>query len=279
MAQRPDRTSQSSFELPDEAVIFRFLDTTHIHIIIPANSQWRFPLHWHTEENSTSCHKVTCLKGKLIVTFAPPPLNFSGSVDLPPGQAYEFKPGYHNTFGSLHKEEESWTSLEAEAQQISLLRNVCGAILDAQLYPSLASTPYWIRLVYWLMRLFPSAQQYLTAKLLWVQIQMMRSAHNYYVDHGKINVPLLWWFAHLPAYDLTPPKWTYEIMYWSLTAISKTVQRTCYWTGRLFMGMKAEYAEYASAPGHRNLPDASIAKADSNVPVEDPGTDTKDRMP
>ncbi len=142
MFQRPDRTSQDSFELVNDAVTFRFLDTTHFHITIAANDVWRIPPHWHAESSSSSCNKVTCLKGTLFVNEASPPLSFSGSMYIPPGESYQLRLGEHHEFGSLRDEGELQFLTETTKLQTALWRNICGVTLDAQLYPRLSSTPY-----------------------------------------------------------------------------------------------------------------------------------------
>lgn len=247
MTKRPDRTTQNSFQLHDRPVTFEFLDSTHVKITVPANSGWWFPIHWHTRSPG-SCKQITSLRGSLQVNLARPYAISDSSFRLSPGSPFHFTLGDHNDFGPIRKDEELVVVLEAEPSQTILLRNICGVALDAQLYPFLASTPYWIRIPYAVLSYSPWAQQYLTAKLLWVQTQMMQSAHNFYAYHGRINAPYAWSLAHPWHWEMAP-QWTYNIMWWSCTPISKLVQNTCYWVGRLLLGMQAEYAEYMPAAG------------------------------
>ncbi|KAF1961616.1 hypothetical protein CC80DRAFT_462929 [Byssothecium circinans] len=248
MSQRPDRSSQTSFELPDPPVHFDILDATHIKITVPANSGWKAPLHWHTDD-SVACNRITALKDQLVVTSKGPPGKGSGSEAFGPGSSHTFTPGDHHNFRPLNEDKECVAVLEAGASQSALMRNVCGATLDADLYPTLASTPYWIQLLYIMLGFSPRARNYMVAKLLWVQIQMMRSTHDFYVEYGCINAPYLWWLAHPWHWDGREPRWTYEIMWWSYYPIAMLVQGLCYWMGRLVLGMKAEYEEYMPREG------------------------------
>ena len=241
MAQRPDRTSQKSFELFDDSAIFEFHNHTHIQITISADSHWCFPLHWHTQ-NPNNCVKVTNVKGRLQVFYSTRRLP-SGISMLPPGSSFNFKPEHHYGFSSNMDNHELVVLLEAEESQINLHRNICSVVTDAQLYPSLASTPCWIRILYQALSYSPQTQRHFIAKLLWIEIQMMRYTHDFYVVHGWINAPYLWWLAH-PWEECREPQWTYDITWWSCAAISRVVQGICYWVGNLLLGMKGEYREY-----------------------------------
>jgi hypothetical protein len=77
---------------------------------------------------------------------------------------------------------------------------------------------------------------------------MMRSEHDFYARHGSIDAPYMWRLTH-PFHWESPPQWTFDVLRWSYTPIAKAVQGTCYWAGRLLLGMKSEYAEYTPVTG------------------------------
>lgn len=167
MTERSDRTSQNSFELQHPSVLYDFLDASHVKLTIPKDSGWTFRRHWHTSD-SASCVQVTSLGGRLKVHIARPPLRNTGSFDLPPGDSFKFTPGDHHYFGPSRQDEGLVVILELKASEVVLFRNTCSATLDAQLYPFLTSTPSWIRLFFWMLRVSPKARQHIIAILLWV---------------------------------------------------------------------------------------------------------------
>lgn len=133
--------------------------------------------------------------------------------------------------------------LEVDAKDEVLYRNTSSATLDASRYPFLSSMPFWVQLLYSLLAFSPAAQRLMIAKLLWIQLQMMYFAHDFWMHHGSVNAPYWWYLTHRYSFD-RPPQWVFDVEWWSIGVISRTTQRACYWLGRLFLGMKAEYAEY-----------------------------------
>lgn len=71
-------------------------------------------------------------------------------------------------FGPWYANEELVVPLETDLSQIILFRNTCSAVLDAQLYPRLASTPYWVRLLYKMLGFSSRIQRYFVTRLLWI---------------------------------------------------------------------------------------------------------------
>jgi len=130
-----------------------------------------------------------------------------------------------------------------ETEDELLYHNTSSAILDAALFPYLSSTPLWVRLLYWSLAWWPAARRLMTAKLLWIQLQMMYFAHDFREYHGSIGPVYLWTLTH-PFMEERPPKWVFKIEWWSISMISQATHGACYWLGRLFLGMKAEYPEY-----------------------------------
>jgi hypothetical protein len=86
----------------------------------------------------------------------------------------------------------------------------------------------------------------MNSKLLWIQLQMMYYSHDLGVRYGSIRAPFIYWITHPFRFLERPPNWVYDVEWWSIFAISKAVQRSCYWFGTLLLGMKAEYVEYTS---------------------------------
>jgi hypothetical protein len=130
-----------------------------------------------------------------------------------------------------------------EAEDENLYRNTSSAILDATRFPFLSSTPFWVQPLYSLLAFSPAAQRLMIARLLWIQLQMMYFAHDFRVHHGSVHAPYLWYLTHPYSFG-RPPNWVFDIEWWSIGVISTATQRTCYWLGRLFLGIKAEYLEY-----------------------------------
>jgi hypothetical protein len=248
MSQRPNRRGQNVFELQDPLVTFEIMDSTHTRITIPANSGWGFPMHWHPE-GTKGCERITNLSGRIWIAFGNPKTTGSGSIIMSPGLSEVFKPGYHYSFGPDRDDTKLVVLLEMEPSQILLFRNSCGATLDAYQYPRLSSTPYWLRLLYRTLGFSPRAQRYFVRKMLWIQIQMMQRAHAFCSDHGEINVPDIWWYTHPWRWGEREPQWTFDLMWWTCAVISTVVHTTCYWVGRLLLGMKAEYPEYTPEEG------------------------------
>lgn len=271
MAQRPNRIAQNTFELSHPPVTFDFVDATHIEITIAKKSGWSFPVHWHIQ-NPAACTQVTCLSGRLQIQNMRPFSNGDGSQSIPRGSTCEFRPGDHITFRSswLYEDEDVIALFEVDPSQMVLLRNICGATLDAQLYPSLATIPYWVRLLYLVFRWSPAVQQYLASKFLWTRAQMMRSAHDFQTRHGSIDAPHMWRITHPFNWNFSP-QWTFNVLWWSFTPISKAVRGTRYWVGRLLLGVKAEYAEYTATTTDEGVRDDVKESNERGMTTGDPG--------
>ena len=98
------------------------------------------------------------------------------------------------------------------------------------------------------------------ARLLWIQLQMMYFAHDFRMYHGSVGALYLWHLAH-PFSVERPPNWVFNIEWWSVGVISIATHSVCYWLGRLFLGMKAEYLEYTpgdAAATSRNIKVTSL---------------------
>ena len=250
MAQRTDTRHQTVFRQPNQGVILEFVEQNKIKFTLAAGSRWRSPHHWH--ELHDGCRRISCLQGRMLVTTETPH-GGSGSSDGGPGTYEVIRPGDLHIWSSQNPDHELIVLLETEDD--ILYRNMSSAILDAIRFPFLSSTPFWVQLLYSLLAFSPAAQRLMLARLLWIQLQMMYFAHDFWMHHGSINAPYLWHLTHPYSFE-RPPNWVFDIEWWSIGVISTATQRACYWMGRLFLGMKAEYLEYtpgdAAATG-RNI--------------------------
>jgi hypothetical protein len=127
-----------------------------------------------------------------------------------------------------------------ESEDEVLFRNAISAVLDANRFPFLSTT----QVLYSLLAFSPTAQKAMNNKLLWKQLQMMYYSHGLGVRYGSIHAPFIYWITHPFRLLERPPNWVYNVEWWSIFAISKAVQRSCYWFVTLLLGMKAEYVEY-----------------------------------
>jgi hypothetical protein len=74
-----------------------------------------------------------------------------------------------------------------ETEDEVLYRNTSSAVLDAELFPILPSTPLWVRLLYSLLAFSPAAQRLMIAKLLWIQLQIIYFTHDLREYHGTFG--------------------------------------------------------------------------------------------
>jgi hypothetical protein len=182
------------------------------------------------------------LGGRLVVSTAHDTAGRSTSGG--PGTSEAFRPLDHHAWASRYRDQELIAQLEVDDQQTTLYRNTCSAVLDADRFPYLSLTHFWIRLFYSLLRWSPLAQHWLLARLLALQLQVMYTTHDFWTPHRTINAPYLWWIMH-PLRPLERgPQWTFDLQWWSYNPISRVVQKTCYWVGGIFFGMRGAYPEY-----------------------------------
>ena len=126
----------------------------------------------------------------------------------------------------------------------SLNRNVASAVLDFDRFQQLDSTPNWLRLILAVLWWTPSIYFGLLKLFLCIQIQAMCYHFGYFEYHGGINA-LSWWQLTHPFSIGEHPAWTVRVQFESQSVFSRWVQRSYYWVGRLVLGMKGEYLEYA----------------------------------
>lgn len=64
--------------------------------------------------------------------------------------------------------------------------------------------------------------------------------------HGRID--LTWPWTARVAGGVKPPIWALELQLQIQHRISNTIMASCYWLGRLLLGIQGSYAEFTSAP-------------------------------
>ncbi len=236
---RTDTRTRTSFYLPSPATAtFDFSTPDHIRITVPRSSTWHTDAHWHTAGHN-ECETLEAERGTLQVGDWKEPRTGSTSYGC---KTYNFKPDYWTTWGAdeLNLGREELIVVLVVANE-GLYRNMASAVLDADLFPSLNSTPYWLRAIFtllWSVR----ARRWLIAKLLYVQIQAIYYNHSYWEYHGGINVLSWWQWMH--PFDIGDyPAWTVDVQFKSQRLFSRGVQAFYYWAGRA-VGMKGDYAEY-----------------------------------
>lgn len=237
--QRTDTTTTTSFTLPPPAsVVFNFSTYNHIHITIPEDSTWRVPSHWH------SPHKENCLvlhveSGEFQVSFCKQPR--TGGVVLGTG-IYKFKPEY---WTSWSRKPGSNTELMVKlvVDNEGLQRNICSAVLDAEIFPYLATTPVLLRGIFAALRPFPVVRRWLVREMCYIQLQVIYREYGYWEYHGGVNA-LSWWQWMHPFDVGRHPAWTVSVQYWSQKQWSKIVQGFYYRLGTVVLGMRGDYPEY-----------------------------------
>ena len=228
---------------------FDFKSTTKssntIRIAIPPSSNWRMPLHWHPSHGSHStsnsatipCQCVTSVGGQIDVYTV---RGTGGSCNRLGGTGLEvdLKPDERVSWRRPCEINELLT-VDLVADQI-LWRNICGAILDKDLFPRLASTPYWFRGLFAILAPFPQIRVKLLALVLWIQIQTIFFTHDFHTSHGTIPLYLIWLLTSFSR----PPEWAQQLELQIELVIARVAMTTTYWIGTIFLGIKGEYLDY-----------------------------------
>ena len=166
----------------------------------------------------------------------------SGTSSLSQGSSHHFKENERHSWGPSSVAKDPLTVLLA-TNDGNLLRNTCSAILDANKLPYLASTPFWLKTLFWVLSIWPAGRAWLTSALLFVQIQAMNHFYGYHGFHGHIPLLSLWYGTFLTAFSPAPDYFK-RLQWRSTTIFSNIVQFSCYWAGWTFLGMKGSYREY-----------------------------------
>ncbi|GIZ45074.1 hypothetical protein CKM354_000825800 [Cercospora kikuchii] len=239
---RTNTTQLTVFQRPaPNAATFTFSSPDTIRISIPFGSKFDIRTHWHYTDLDTS--KLTWVSGgPVIVSFGPRDKNRSASHSGARGFSHSCQLDEATSWGVLYNrnsanlEELLVVDIEANTK---LHRNICSAILDRDKFPRLASTPFWIKGLFVLLSASSRLQEWLLEAMLRVQLQTIYYAHDYHIFHGRIPFDMFF------VWPLTPevPRAT-QLAFRSRFWVSKIVMSSCYWVGRILLGMRGEYEEY-----------------------------------
>lgn len=243
--QRTNTTNKMLFNLPAPAsVTLDFTILNNIRISIPQDSSWKVSSHWHSPGRE-NCQRLHVEAGRFQVGYHKEPRT-GGSV-YGAGD-FTFKPGYWTTWS---KEEQTAVRESAVRDTVIILtvasegleRNICSAILDADIFPELATTPVWLRLIFRALRLLPSARRWLVRRICYVQLQVIRCEYGCWEYHGGINALRWWQWTH--PFDIgRHPAWTVSLQYQSQKLFSRLAQGLYHGMGTILLGMRGDYPEY-----------------------------------
>ena len=235
---RTNTTTFTVFTLPPPmSADFDFSTPNDIRITIPEASTFRVPCHWHSPDRE-NCLFLKAEAGSMQVSYHKEPR--TGGVKIGQGD-YKFQPGYWTEWTQSKQDEKAIMILTVSNE--GLQRNVCSAILDAENFPHLTTTPLWLRGLFAAMRMQPAARSWLVDKMRYVQLQAIYYQHECWQYHGGINALRWWQWTH--PFDIGQhPAWTVSVQYRSQKVFSKVVQGIYYWTGKLCLGMRGDYPEY-----------------------------------
>ena len=215
-----------------EGPIFDFSSPHNIEITVLKGSDWRTEFNWH--DHKSSGKYIECLQGHLLISYS------GGSNGGSKGFRYSFP----------SEDRHSWSCDSLKENLIVLLaanevlyRNRCIAILDADRFPVLATTPIWLRALFRIVSLLPSVYEWLLLRMLWIQIQAINYPHGYFTIHGQIPLVKVWRYLH--AFDQQPPRWISHLQSQSLILFSKNCSRGLLlaWKSHWYIGsVSAAYA-------------------------------------
>lgn len=239
---RTDTIPRTSFTLPyPNAATFDFIAQHQIRVTVPANSTWRTETHWHSpeQENCLLLHTEQC---EIHFGWYKEPR--TGADIFGPGN-FDFRPGCWTYWSRISDPGEAPQKIVVifVVRDASLYRNTCSAILDAERFPYLSTTPLWLRGVFVALGVLPTARQWLVRWMLYVQLQTIYYEYGYWQYHGGINA-LSWWQSVFTWSIGEHPRWTVPLEYQSQKIFSKVVQGAYSWMGRSLFGMKADYPQY-----------------------------------
>ena len=244
--RRTNTTNISSFTVPQpNAATFTFSPSTEnspykFRIAIAPFSDWRVPLHWHPSYVKSSASTSVTLPCQSVHSLDNHMHAYIGrGISLSMNsfsQSFKFDPDARISWGKDIDGLERPLTVEIEADYI-LWRNICSAIHDRDIYPNLASTPYWVKALFFLLSRNQKMKSKFLGLMLRIQLQSIFYSHDFHISHGSIPLHLFWIFRRTP-------EWAQRLQLQSLYLIAWAVMATAYWVGRLFLGMKGEYLEY-----------------------------------
>lgn len=240
---RSNTANQAVLELAD--VKFDFTNGNQMYVTVPMKSRWLCEYHWHTDDSS--CKRITYVKGgrysRVLGDNSKPP-DFFDTEELGPGESFDFAPHHCHSWWtdpSRKDDEKGMDIITLFESDAAFYRNICSAILDANKYPSLRTTPLWLRLLFLSLGWFPSTRERLVSIMLWVQLQFIHETHHRRTHHGDLSLAI-WWRVFKP--DGVPPTWVLRLDHYYIRGKSFVVHRACAFVGRWCLGMKGRYPEY-----------------------------------
>ena len=75
----------------------------------------------------------------------------------------------------------------------------------------------------------------------------MLYADGFYEYHGRIDLTWIYWYQLFAGGRA--PEYIYNLQKRIMVLISRVVMASCYWFGRLILGMKGRYPQYTPRPG------------------------------
>jgi hypothetical protein len=133
------------------------------------------------------------VQGRLLLS-SETPYGGSSTTDSPPNSRIPIRREDHHSWSSNSSDQDLIVLLESEDEV--LYRNAISAVLDANRFPFLSTTPFWIRTLFPLLAFSPVAQKAMDNKLLWIQLQMVYYSHDFRVRYGSIHGPFIYWITH-----------------------------------------------------------------------------------
>ena len=177
MVDRTNTTKYTTFRLPCPApATFDFIGPNQMRITVPANSIWSTKSHWHSKDKE-NCLLLHTEKGEVHFGYHREPR--TGADVIGPG-SFTFKPGYWTSWSrkASKKSREDLIVLFVVRDE-SLYRNTCSAVLDAEKFPYLRTTPLWLRAVFVASTLLPAVRQWMIRWMLYIQLQVIHYQHGY----------------------------------------------------------------------------------------------------
>ncbi|KAK2882605.1 hypothetical protein FQN49_000177 [Arthroderma sp. PD_2] len=253
--QRSKTASETTFRLPgpdgQPVVIFVFARRGEpFCVAIPENSDWRYWDHWESP-NSSICTSVKVLDGVVVASICDIPDRRSSTNVGGKGTKISFPPDTISTWCSRRlprlKPEDLIVTLVGDED---FHRNICSAITDRDRMASLASTPFPLRYLLSFLNIFSffrPLRKWILDIMLAIQLRMIFYTYGFWVRYPTI--PFFWWWRCRQIWgEPRVPEWAFRLDWQMETRLAYIVQSSCYWIGKLLLGMKGSYPEYAPAP-------------------------------
>ena len=134
---------------------------------------------------TAACESVSCLAGSLHVYIIQ---GISGGSDrIGSKLSVRFAPGQRVAWDPARDAGKMPLTVDLVADH-ALWRNICSAVLDRDIFPRLASTPFWLKALFAILTIVPSWRTKPLSLILWIQLQTIFLAHNFHMYHGYVQV-------------------------------------------------------------------------------------------